>query len=172
MLLHNLHLPLRQILSDKNDSHLIIIVKTLDNIIEKITLAGLKVTHQRMVILKAAAEMDSHPSTENIYEAIKRDNPSISLGTVYKTLETFVQSGLLNKVSTRGGQMRYDPKMENHGHIYCDNTKEIIDYYDEELNEIIVTFFKRKKVNNLKIKNISLNINGDKIDPEKDISIK
>ena len=147
-------------------------MNTLEHTIEQINQAGLKVTHQRIVILRAATSMDSHPSTEHIYDPIRQENPSISLATVYKTLETFVQSGLLSKVSTHQGQMRYDPKLDNHGHIYCDNTNEIIDYYDKELNEIIVDFFKKKRVNNLRIKNISLNINGDKLDPNKDVSIK
>lgn len=134
--------------------------------------AGLKVTHQRIVIMDAVLELDNHPTVEQIYERIRDANPSLSLGTVYKTVETFVNNGLLSKVSTHEGQMRYDHKLDNHGHIYCDNTSEIIDYYDDELNDIILNFFKKKKVNNLRIKNITLQINGDKIDPDKDILIK
>lgn len=168
----NYLLPLRKFLLYKNYYHLVITILELESIINQISQAGLKVTPQRIVILKATTSMDNHPSTEQIYDAIRQDNPSLSLATVYKTLETFVRSGLLNKVSTRGGQMRYDPKLDSHGHIYCDNTKEIVDYYDEELNKIIVDFFKKKKVNNLRIKNITLNINGDKIDPNKDVLIK
>lgn len=142
------------------------------NIKETLSEAGLKVTHQRIVIMDAILKLDNHPTVEQIYENIKDANPSISIGTVYKTVETFVNSGLLSKVSTNEGQMRYDPKLHNHGHIYCSNTSEIIDYYDEELNDMILTFFKKKKVNNLRIKNITLQINGDKIDPEKDVLIK
>lgn len=142
------------------------------NIKDKISESGLKVTHQRIVILDAVLKMSNHPTVEQIFDSIKDANPSISLGTVYKTAETFVDKGLLSKVSTHGGQMRYDPKLDNHGHIYCANTSEIIDYYDEELNEMILNFFKKKRVNNLKIKNITLQINGDKIDPGKDVHIK
>ena len=138
----------------------------------RISESGLKVTHQRIVILDAVLQMNNHPTVEIIYEHIKDANPSISLGTVYKTVETFVNNGLLSKVSTNEGQMRYDPKLDNHGHIYCTNTSEIIDYYDEELNDMILNFFKKKRVNNLKIKNITLQINGDKIDPDKDVLIK
>ncbi|WP_237390549.1 Fur family transcriptional regulator [Fulvivirga sediminis] len=138
----------------------------------KISDSGLKVTHQRTVILEAVHNMNSHPSVEQIYDYVKESCPSISLGTVYKTAETFVEKGLIAKVSTHEGHMRYDPKLDNHGHIYCTNTAEIVDYYDEELNEVIINFFKKKKVSNLKIKNITLQINGDKIDPDKEISIK
>lgn len=147
-------------------------VSRLDNIKNILTAGGLKATHQRLVIYEVTAKMDHHPTADHIYEAIKKDYPSISLGTVYKTLETFVEKGLLKKVFTKESQMRYDPKTESHGHIYCANTNEIVDYYDTELTDLITQFFKKKRVNNLHIKNITLQINANKIDPEKDISIK
>lgn len=136
-----------------------------------ITKTGLKVTHQRMVILGAVMKMDFHPSVDQIYAVIHEDCPSISLGTVYKTLETFVEHGLLARVFTDEGNKRYDPNLKHHGHIYCTNTHEIVDYYDEELNELIINFFRKKKVSNLKVKNITLQINGDKIDPDREIKI-
>jgi Fur family peroxide stress response transcriptional regulator len=139
---------------------------------EQLLSVKLKATHQRMVILEAVYGSKIHPTVEVIYEKLKPDNPSISLATVYKTLETFVQVGLIDKVATTEGQMRYDSNMSNHGHIYCRNTNEIIDFYDEELNRVIIEFFKKKRVSNLRIKNISLNINGDKIDPAKEVVIK
>ena len=137
-----------------------------------LTDAGLKATHQRILIYQAAMKMDFHPTAENIYDTIKVQSPSISLGTVYKTLEVFVGKGLLAKVFTTEGQMRYDPRTDSHGHIYCANTNEILDFYDEELDDLIVNFFKKKRLNNLHIKNITLQINANRIDPEKDISIK
>jgi Fur family peroxide stress response transcriptional regulator len=147
-------------------------ITDLASIQDKITQAGLKVTHQRLVILDAVLKMNFHPNVEQIYGKIRPANPSISLGTVYKTLETFVGHGLLARVFTEEGQKRYDPNLKNHGHIYCVNTHEILDYYDEELNDLIVQFFKKRKVSNLKIKNITLQINGDKLDPDKEIIIK
>jgi len=139
---------------------------------EYLIAANLKATHQRLVVLKAIKLCKNHPSADQIFEMIRPNAPTITLATIYKTLETFVEAGLIAKVSTKQGQMRYDPVLSNHGHIYCHNTNEIVDFYDEELNSIILDFFKSKKVKNLKIKNISLNINGDKIDISKDISIK
>ena len=132
----------------------------------------LKATPQRMVVLEAINQSKTHPTVDSIYETVRPDNPSISLATVYKTLEAFAQAGLISKVATTEGQMRYDSNLSNHGHIYCHNTDEIIDYYDEELNKVIVDFFRKKRVSNLRIKNITLNINGDKLDPDKEIIIK
>ena len=139
---------------------------------EQLLSVKLKATHQRMVILEAVLDCRVHPTVDVLYEQLKPGNPSISLATVYKTLETFVQAGLISKVATTEGQMRYDSNMSNHGHIYCFNTDEIIDFYDEELNRVIIEFFKKKRVSNLRIKNITLNINGDKIDPGKEVVIK
>ena len=139
---------------------------------ERLMEAGLKATHQRLVILDALQDSRQHPTAEQVYATIKPGNPTISLATVYKTLETFVENDLIHKVSTREGQMRYDPVLDNHGHIFCANTHEIVDYYDEELEDLITEFFKKKKVSNLKIKNITLQINGEKLDPDKEVSIK
>lgn len=137
----------------------------------KIVGAGLKATQQRIVVYDALVSLMNHPSAENIYEKVKPANPSISLGTVYKTLDTFVSVGLAHKVATDEGHMRYDPNVDYHNHIYCTNTKEIIDYDSEDLNRVISEFFSKQNIQNLNIKDIRLQINGEKINPEKDISI-
>jgi len=144
----------------------------IEHVHSKLAQHQLKATAQRVLIYQTIIGCKNHPSVEQIYSLINPSHPSISLATVYNTLETFAQQGLINKLSTKEGQMRYDPILDSHGHIYCTNTQEIVDYFDEELNELITSFFKKKKFTNLKIKNISLNINGDKIDPEKEVTIK
>ena len=133
---------------------------------------SLKATQQRIVIYEALLRLENHPAAEAIYEAIKLNNPSVSLGTVYKTLDTFVTVGLAVKVMSEEGFMRYDANMGYHNHIYCTNTKELLDYEDEELNALIEEFFKKKNIHNLKIKDIRLQINGEKIDLEKNVIIK
>ena len=134
--------------------------------------SGLKATHQRMVILQTLKDSKEHPSAEVIHERLKISHPTISLGTVYKTLETFVDSGLINRVNTSQGNMRYDGLTEQHDHIYCTNTNEIIDFKDQELSEMITEFFKKKKISNFDLKNIRLHISGEKIDINKDVRIK
>lgn len=133
--------------------------------------AKLKATHQRQVILNLLLKCSNHPTAEYMYELSKKEIPTISLATVYKTLDSFSRAGIVNKTLTTEGQVRFDPNLSSHGHIYCNNSNEIIDYFDEELNDIISDFFKKKKVSNFHIKKISLNIIGNKIDPEKTISI-
>ena len=138
---------------------------------EKLGDAGLKTTQQRIVIYDAVVEMNAHPTAETVYEKVRLENPSISLGTVYKTLDTLVAAGLVQKVQTDEGQMRYDANMDAHNHIYCLNTREIFDYYNEELLVLLEDFFNKKQVKNLHIKDIRLQINAEKIDPDQDVEI-
>ncbi|MFP4096997.1 MAG: Fur family transcriptional regulator [Cyclobacteriaceae bacterium] len=135
----------------------------LQQIRKKLSQAGLKATQQRMVVYQALLRnMHLHPTAESVYETVRPDNPSISLGTVYKILDVLVSTGLASKVATDQGFMRYDANMEQHNHIYCTNTREIIDYHDKELDHLIEEYFRNKKINNLKISRIQVQISGNK----------
>ena len=139
---------------------------------EMLSECGLKATPQRLVIYAALLSSQQHPTAEIIKELIQADQPGISLGTVYKTLDTFVQAGLAKRVFSDAGMLRYDACTENHHHIYCTNTKEIVDFEDPELQKLLDDYFKRKQIQNLKIQDIRLQIHAEKIDPEQHISIQ
>ncbi|MCG8306076.1 MAG: transcriptional repressor [Cytophagales bacterium] len=132
---------------------------------------GLKITHQRIVVYQALLAAKNHPTAEQIYDSIKSQNPSISLATVYKTLETLAENLLIHKVSTPQGTMRYDARIDNHNHIYISNTNEILDYEDEELSKILLNYLKKKNFDNLSITDFKVQIKGEKINPDKGISI-
>ena len=95
-----------------------------------------------------------------VYESIKSNNPTISLATVYKTLETLAENELIKKVSTPEGSMRYDARIDYHNHIYISNTNEILDYDDEELREILMQYLNKKNFSNLNITDFKLQIKG------------
>lgn len=143
----------------------------LDIATKAIAEKGLKITHQRIVVFQAIMGSDKHPTAEQIFELLKEKNPSISLATVYKTLETFVDNQMINKVSTPQGTMRYDARTDNHNHIYISNTNEILDYEDEELKEILLNYLNKKNFSNLNITDFKLQIRGKKLDPKAGISI-
>src|SRR6185369_11661339 len=69
---------------------------------------GLAVTHQRAVIYDSLMSAPGHPSPEEVYEVVSKLIPSISLATVYKTLHTFVESGVLRELSLHHGSIRVD----------------------------------------------------------------
>lgn len=90
--------------------------------------AGLKVTHQRLEVFRVLAEADDHPSAESIYEKVKKKVPTISLDTVYRTLTTLEQNGVLGRVQV-DARSRFDPNRDVHHHFICTECKRIDDFY-------------------------------------------
>ncbi len=129
-------------------------------IADKLSEKGLRVTPQRIAILGAIIDLNNHPTAENVIEYIKKKHPNISVGTVYKVLDSFVENNLLKKVKTESGIMRYDPLQSSHHHLYCEETDRIEDYEDETLDALISDYFEKKGIKNFKIQNIQLQITG------------
>ena len=127
---------------------------------EKLKEKGLKVTPQRVAIYDAIVSLKNHPTAENVIEYIKINHPNISVGTVYKVLDSLVENELLKKVKTEKDIMRYDAVLSNHHHLYCIETERIEDYEDESLNELISNYFKNKKIKNFIVQDIKLQITG------------
>jgi Fur family peroxide stress response transcriptional regulator len=121
---------------------------------------NLKVTPQRVAVLEALNNLRNHPTADNIKEYVVKNHPSVAVGTIYKTLETFVEKGLVKKVKTEKDVMRYDAIIENHHHLYCEATEHIEDFFDENLNKMLDEYFKKKKIPNFKVKETKLQIIG------------
>ncbi len=115
---------------------------------DKLTKVGLKVTIQRIAILDCLENSNEHPNAEMVFNKIHQKYPSITVSTVYNTLEKFVEKKIIKKVFTLDGKARYDAKTEKHHHLYDIDTGEIIDIYDKNLNKTIEKFL--KKFNNKK----------------------
>ncbi|ARU47435.1 Fur family transcriptional regulator [Sulfurospirillum diekertiae] len=95
----------------------------------------LKATPQRISVLK---ELDKkgHPTIDDLYNALKKENPSMSLATVYKNLATLKEKGVVIEVNTAEGKMRYDIYSKPHIHLVCQQCGSIEDVdYDQSLFE-------------------------------------
>ncbi len=130
------------------------------DIASSISEKGLRVTPQRIAVLAAVWKLNHHPTAEKVIEYIKKNHPNISVGTVYKVLDSFVESKLLQKVKTENGVMRYDHLQTSHHHLYCKETDRIEDYQDETLDNMITDYFEQKGIKDFNIKNIQLHITG------------
>jgi len=130
----------------------------IEDIKNKILSKGLKATVQRIYVYKALLESREHPTAEDVFKAVSSSLPTISLSTIYNTLETLYEHSLINKVQTENGIIRYDAYTETHHHIYTENGEIIGDYYDPELDKILNDYFSQKKINDLEIKEIKLQI--------------
>ena len=118
---------------------------------------GLAVTHQRQVIFEALAGTPDHPSPEDVYALVKQAVPSMSLATVYKTLHTFVEHGILRELSPHHGTMRVDWNTGAHHHLICIRCKKVMDIEDEDLNRIQV---RQKLPQGFKVERVTVEIQG------------
>lgn len=126
----------------------------------KLVEKNLKVTPQRTAILEAMVDLGNHPTADQIIEFIHKNHPNISSATVYKVLDTFVWSGLVNRVVTERNIMRYDAVMESHHHLYYSDSDKIEDYKDDELNRLLADYFRTKNIPGFKIEDLKLQIIG------------
>ncbi len=127
---------------------------------EQLTQKGLKVTPQRVAVYEAVVKLSNHPTAEKIIDYIKINHPNISVGTVYKVLDLLVENDLLRKVKNEKDIMRYDAVMSHHHHLYCSETDRIEDYEDEDLDNLIRSYFEKKKIKNFEVQDINLQITG------------
>ncbi len=80
---------------------------------------GLKLTPQRMAILAYLDGNTAHPSAEDIYGAVSRRFPGMSLATVYNTLASLRDKGKLLELTIDPAKKRYDPDTRPHHHLIC-----------------------------------------------------
>ena len=95
--------------------------------------AGLKVTPQRSAVYAMLAGAEHHPSPEEVYGALRKTYPSISLATVYKILDLFQARGYVRRVSSLEKVRRYDARTEPHHHAICSACGKIQDVSAEAL---------------------------------------
>jgi Fur family peroxide stress response transcriptional regulator len=93
---------------------------------------GMKATPQRIAILRALRQSHGHPGPEHVYATVKNELPSVSLATVYKTLDTLEQHGVIEEVTLRADSKRYDANLAPHHHVVCMRCKAIEDIDDDE----------------------------------------
>lgn len=94
---------------------------------------GLALTPQRLAIYQVLASDASHPAAEDIYRRIKPDLPSLSLATVYRTLDQFEEHGLVSRVHALGDQARFDANLDEHHHLVCESCQRVFDFQDSRL---------------------------------------
>lgn len=82
---------------------------------------------KREAIYTLLSSTETHPSAEWIYEQLKPQIPDLSLGTVYRNLAVFKESGLIKSIGIFDGQERFDPNISQHSHFVCTCCFKIID---------------------------------------------
>ena len=99
--------------------------------------AGLRVTSGRLAICRLLAQSTKHPTAADVFERLRGDHPTLSLATVYNTLNTLLALGLLSEIGEVGDHQRhYDPNPNLHANLVCTNCHQILDLEDRELHTV------------------------------------
>jgi Fur family peroxide stress response transcriptional regulator len=98
----------------------------------------LKITPQRVAIYKELVKSETHPTTDTIYQIVKKEYPHISFDTVNRTLLTYAETGIVDVVEIFGGAKRFDPNINNHHHLHCTQCGKVFDFYSRAYDNLKV----------------------------------
>jgi Fe2+ or Zn2+ uptake regulation protein len=107
------------------------VVKSPDELIELFRSRGLKVTPQRLRIFQALHGSPEHPTAESVHALVRAELPTISLRTVYQTLNDLAAMGELSRLDLATGSARFDPNLDRHHHLVCERCGQVRDIHTD-----------------------------------------
>lgn len=93
-------------------------------------------TKQRAAILKILRNTRSHPTADQIYDAVRQQMPNISKGTVYRNLQVLREDGAISELNLNGTLSRYEEKQDKHYHFRCEQCGRVFDLGEPVNTEI------------------------------------
>ena len=96
----------------------------------------MKYSRQRESILNSLNEKLDHPTAEMVYNCVKKEQPNISLGTVYRNLNQLVEQGVLRRIATPTSGDRFDIRTDPHAHLLCTWCGKVLDLEDDLISEL------------------------------------
>ena len=107
------------------------------DLLKKCNDAGIRMTAQRSLIIETLIGSDDHPDADQVYRrAVERDE-SISLPTVYRTLNLLDDAGIIKKINMNDGKARFESVREDHDHLIDADNGHIHEFYNQELKKVL-----------------------------------
>lgn len=104
------------------------IVRTTQDMEKALRAAGYRLTRQRKAILNYLAATDAHPSAQQVFQEARKEHPSLSLATVYNTLETLARLGLIKILDFQAIDNRHETNLVPHINLICTSCGKIQDF--------------------------------------------
>lgn len=106
---------------------------SLNEVREYLSSHNIRTSFYRLKILEYLINKKSHPTADEIYQVLKKDIPSLSLATIYNTLNLFLEKKIVHLVNVEKNEARYDATLPWHGHFKCLKCGRILDVKIENL---------------------------------------
>ncbi len=119
--------------------------------------AGLACTHQRQVIYRILTEPGQHWTPDDLYQQARKEISSISLATVYKTVKTFREVGLVRELNLPYSQQHLDANLTPHHHLVCLTCRKVMDLSQAEFDP---AFLKARIPHGFQVQRYSLEVLG------------
>lgn len=87
----------------------------------------MRYSRQREMILQEVRQRNDHPTADEIYTSLREGCPGLSLGTVYRNLNSLVEMGSVRRVEIPGQADRFDHTLAPHTHLYCRCCGQVVD---------------------------------------------
>tara|TARA_A100001015_G_C15040018_1_gene739013 strand:- start:3622 stop:4074 length:453 start_codon:yes stop_codon:yes gene_type:complete len=98
---------------------------------------GIRMTGQRRLIIKVLENSKDHPDVETLFERANKIDNKVSIATVYRTVRTLQNAGILEKLEFIDGRSRFeDAVRKHHDHLIDLDTGKVIEFFDEEIERI------------------------------------
>ena len=110
---------------------------TRKTISERCKSVGIRMTGQRQLIIKVLEKSKDHPDVETLFERANKIDNKVSIATVYRTVRTLQNAGILEKLEFNDGRSRFEDAVRNHhDHLIDLDTGKVIEFLDEEIEQI------------------------------------
>ncbi len=104
---------------------------------------GQRDTIQLAKIMDYLKSVKTHPNAEEVYLAVRKEVPSITLATVYRNLDKLYRKGLANRLEV-DREFRFDGQTEGHQHCVCRECGKVLDSFDDRIPKNALKNFRKK----------------------------
>jgi Fur family ferric uptake transcriptional regulator len=109
----------------------------MNTIEKKCKSQGVRLTEQRKIIADVMSNSNDHPDVDELHKRVNKIDQKISIATVYRTVKLFEEAGVVEKHDFKGGKARYEQSPEeHHDHLIDINSGKIIEFVDEEIENL------------------------------------
>ena len=108
----------------------------LKDALEALKSTGVRITPQRHAILEFMIHSTSHPTADDIYRALEKAFPNMSVATVYNNLRVFKKAGLVKELTYGDSSSLFDFVTHDHYHMICNECGKIVDFHYPGLDEV------------------------------------
>lgn len=126
----------------------------IEDLLNELKNKKIRLSHQRLKVLEYLTENQTHPTVDEIYTGLHHDVPTLSKTTVYNTLNSLTEAGLVRVINIEDNESRYDINTHNHGHFKCELCKKIYDF------NIAIDSFHTHELNDFEINDKSVYFKG------------